>query len=171
LNSARLRTLPALTSAGADQGALELGKAAQDGEHERAMRRRGVRPRVLETAEASASLLDRVSTFSRSLVDLASRSRRVTTSTSPGWSRLSALTSSTRSPRAPDPFSPKILAQPAACSSVTWASRCCSRVEPRQYPISISSPYLQHNICDNKPTCFQLQEKCRKTFNFCDKRA
>ena len=42
LNSASLRTLPALTSAGADQGALELGKAAQDGEHERAMRRRGV---------------------------------------------------------------------------------------------------------------------------------
>jgi hypothetical protein len=35
LNSASLRTLPALTSARTDQAALELGKAAQDGEHAR----------------------------------------------------------------------------------------------------------------------------------------
>src|SRR5712691_2177152 len=52
-------------------------------------------------------------TLSRSRVDLASRSSRVTTSTSPGSSRPIAFTSSGRSVLAPDTFSLNTLAQPA----------------------------------------------------------
>jgi len=58
-------------------------------------------------------------TLSRSRVDLASRSSRVTTSTSPGSSRPIAFTSSGRSVLAPDIFSLNTLAQPAAISSAS----------------------------------------------------
>jgi hypothetical protein len=68
--------------------------AAQDGEHERAVRRAGVRPRSLRLRKPAPACLTASSTFSRSVVDLASRTRRVTTSTSSGWSRLSTLASS-----------------------------------------------------------------------------
>jgi hypothetical protein len=39
-----------------DQRALELGKPAQDGEHERPVRGRGIGPAILDRAEASARL-------------------------------------------------------------------------------------------------------------------
>jgi hypothetical protein len=59
-------------------------------------------------------------TLSRSRVERARRSRRVTTSTSPGSSRRNTLASSTRSPRAPLAFSRKTLAHPAAVSSASF---------------------------------------------------
>jgi hypothetical protein len=48
----------ALTGVGADQRPLKLGEPAQDGEHELAVRRGGVRSCVLERAEANTRLLD-----------------------------------------------------------------------------------------------------------------
>jgi hypothetical protein len=57
-HAARLGTLAALAGARADQRALELSKPAQDGQHELAVRRGGVRPGVLERAEARAYLFD-----------------------------------------------------------------------------------------------------------------
>jgi hypothetical protein len=43
-----LRSLAALTCSGADQLALELGKASEHSDHQLAMRRGGVRPAVLQ---------------------------------------------------------------------------------------------------------------------------
>src|SRR5262249_37524516 len=51
-----LCSLAALAGPGADQLALELGQAAEDGEHQLAMRRRGVGPGVLQRTEAGSSL-------------------------------------------------------------------------------------------------------------------
>ena len=70
-------------------------------------------------------------TLSRSRVERASRSRRVTTSTSPGSSRPITLASSGRSVLAPETFSLNTLAQPAAISSASCAARSWSRVETR----------------------------------------
>jgi hypothetical protein len=51
-----LGPVAALAGPGTDQRALELGEPAQDGQHELAMRRRGVGPGALERPEAGASL-------------------------------------------------------------------------------------------------------------------
>ena len=47
-HAAILRTLAALACASADQLTLELGKPAEDGQHQLAVRRRGVSPGILE---------------------------------------------------------------------------------------------------------------------------
>jgi hypothetical protein len=57
-HTARLGALSALAGARADKRALELGEATQDGEHELPVRRRGIRPGVLERAEAGTRPLD-----------------------------------------------------------------------------------------------------------------
>src|SRR5262249_37462697 len=80
--------------------------------------------------------------LSRSRVERARRSRRVTTSTSPDSSRRITLASSGLSVFAPETFSLKMLPQPAACSSAIWPARSWSRVDTRAYPkvaISLSS--------------------------------
>src|SRR5262249_14571672 len=51
-----LCSLAAFAGPGADQLALKLGQAAEDGEHQLAMRRGGVGPGALERPEASSSL-------------------------------------------------------------------------------------------------------------------
>src|SRR5262249_37301881 len=57
-NAARLGALAALTGARADQLTLELGKAAEDSEHQPAVSGRGVGPAVLQRLEAGAALAD-----------------------------------------------------------------------------------------------------------------
>jgi hypothetical protein len=47
---------PALAGAGADQLSLKLGKAAQHGQHQAAMRRRGVGPSVGKGAESGSAI-------------------------------------------------------------------------------------------------------------------
>jgi hypothetical protein len=47
-----------MTRWGADQRPLELGEAAEDREHELAVRRRSVGSGILERAEAGAGLFD-----------------------------------------------------------------------------------------------------------------
>ena len=54
--SASLGTFTALGSAGADQLALKLGKAAKDGQHQAAVWRCGVGPGIGKRTEASACL-------------------------------------------------------------------------------------------------------------------
>src|SRR5262249_31010181 len=51
-NAARLGALAALTGASADQFTFELGKSAEDSEHQPAVRGRGVGPAVLQRLEA-----------------------------------------------------------------------------------------------------------------------
>src|ERR1700722_7707582 len=53
-----LGPLSAFAGAGADQRPLKLGEPAEDGEHELAVRRRGVGPRVLDRAETGTGLSD-----------------------------------------------------------------------------------------------------------------
>lgn len=52
LDTARFCAGASLTSAGADQFALELSKTAQYGQHQSTVRRRGVGPRIAERTEA-----------------------------------------------------------------------------------------------------------------------
>src|SRR5262245_52218910 len=80
--------------------------------------------------------------LSKSLVERARRSRRVTTRTSPDSSRRITFASWGLSVFAPEAFSLKMLPQPAACSSAIWPARSWSRVDTRAYPkvaISLSS--------------------------------
>src|SRR5262249_30855126 len=56
--AAPLGALAALTGASADQFTFELGKAAEDSEHQPAVRGRGVGPAVLQRLEAGAALAD-----------------------------------------------------------------------------------------------------------------
>src|SRR5262249_58840922 len=51
-----LCSLAAFAGPGADQLAFELGQAAEDGEHQLAMRRGGVGPGVLQRTKAGSSL-------------------------------------------------------------------------------------------------------------------
>jgi hypothetical protein len=67
-------------------------------------------------------------TFNRSLVERASRSSRVTITTSPASRTFRSFASSGRSARAPLIFSRKILAQPAPLSWPSWASSDCPSV-------------------------------------------
>src|SRR5262249_33833140 len=78
------------------------------------------------------------STLSRSRVERARRSRRTTINTSPGSSRRMIFASSGRSVLAPEIFSLNTLAQPAAISSLSCASKPDhgSRPAPRAlYPL------------------------------------
>jgi ubiquinone/menaquinone biosynthesis C-methylase UbiE len=77
-------------------------------------------------------------TLSRSRVDLASRSSRVTTSMSPGSSRPIPFTSSGWSVLAPDIFSLDTLAQPAAMGSASWP-----RPSPRPTRVAMRSSAAQ----------------------------
>jgi hypothetical protein len=72
------------------------------------------------------------SRLSKSLVERASRSSRVTTSTSPCSSLRITLANSGRSVFAPGAFSLKMLPQPAACSSAIWLARS-PRFSPRPH--------------------------------------
>src|SRR5262249_49262701 len=72
--------------------------------------------------------------LSRSRVERARRSRRVTTSTSPDSSRRITFASWGLSVFAPETFSLKMLPQPAACSSAICPARSWSRVDTRAYP-------------------------------------
>ena len=58
-DAVRLGARPALAGADADQFALELGEASEDGQHQAAVRRGGVGPCVTERAEAGFLLGDR----------------------------------------------------------------------------------------------------------------
>ena len=59
LHTLRFGAFAALTSAGADQFALELGKPALHSQHQASVRGRGVRPFVIEGAKARALASDR----------------------------------------------------------------------------------------------------------------
>jgi hypothetical protein len=96
------------------------------------VRRRRIRPSVLQRTEADAALAEFVENVEK--VERASRSSRVTTSTSPCSSLRITLANSGRSVFAPEAFSLKMLPQPAACSSAIWLARSWSRVETRAYP-------------------------------------
>src|SRR5215468_3157164 len=89
--------------------------------------------------------------LSRSRVERARRSRRVTTSTSPDSSRRITLASSGLSVFAPETFSLKMLPQPAACSSAIWPARSWSRVDTRAYPkVAISHLTFESDFRINK---------------------
>src|SRR5262245_44762330 len=89
--------------------------------------------------------------LSRSRVERARRSRRVTTSTSPDSSRRITLASSGLSVFAPEAFSLKMLPQPAACSSAIWPARSWSRVDTRAYPkVAISLSSFERDFRINK---------------------
>ena len=72
--------------------------------------------------------------LSRSRVERASRSSRVTISTSPASSWSSARRSWLRSVLAPDATSRNTWRTPAARNARTWASALCPSVETRAYP-------------------------------------
>ena len=82
------------------------------------------------------------STLSRSRVDRAKRSRRVTISTSPAWSEAIARFSCVRSVFAPEAVSLNTFSQPAAVSSATCAATLWPSVETRAYP-QIIRPILR----------------------------
>jgi hypothetical protein len=90
---------------------------------------------VVVSAQASfsdlkpARALAIASRMSWSRVERASRSNRVTTSTSPGASLHNALANSARSVFAPDTFSLNTLTQPAARSSASCETRSWPLVE------------------------------------------
>ena len=67
-----LARIAAFAGAGADQLALELGKAAEHGQHQAPVRRRGVRPCVAERAETGSGLRYRV----EDVQEVAGRSRQ-----------------------------------------------------------------------------------------------
>jgi hypothetical protein len=52
--SQKLRTCPAVTGADEDQLALELGEPAENREHQSAVRRRGVGPRIVQRLKAGS---------------------------------------------------------------------------------------------------------------------
>jgi len=56
--SAILGTLAALTSARADQLTFELGKATKHGQHQPAVRRRGIGPSIAQAFEAGTAVRD-----------------------------------------------------------------------------------------------------------------
>jgi hypothetical protein len=113
LDATLLSALHTIGRAGQNQGPLKLGQTAQDRQHQLTMRRRGIGPSVMYRLEGCTSLATASIMLSRSRVDLASRSSRVTIKTSPTAKRLSALASSLRSVLAPETFSANIWAQPA----------------------------------------------------------
>src|ERR1035437_6520520 len=100
-----LRPCPPLAGPCPDQFALELGETAQNGQHQATVRRRGVGPSIsqrFDPAPFSAIVPNRLR---RSRVDLANRSSRVTTSTSPFARTAIRRVSCFRSDRAPLIFS------------------------------------------------------------------
>ena len=80
VDTSRFGAADSVAGPGANQLALELGNAANDRDHQPADRRRGVGPGLTQRFELGAGHADLVS---RSRVDRASRSSRVTNTTSP----------------------------------------------------------------------------------------
>jgi hypothetical protein len=120
-------TLAAFAGASTDQIALELRQAAEDGQHQPTVRRRGVSPGIDQRLEPNLALSERMQRVEEVRVDRANRSRRVTISTSPGWSTRITLASSARSVFAPLAVSENTLAAPAArswatCAATVWPS-------------------------------------------------
>ena len=74
--------LPAFAGATSDQFSLELGEAAQDRQHQPAVRCGRVRPGIPQRFESGALVGDRAEHVQK-IARRARRSRRVTTSTSP----------------------------------------------------------------------------------------
>ena len=91
---------------GADKIALHVGEAAENRQHQAPGAGAGVGPRLGQGSKlrALASTM-RLTMPNRSNVLRASRSMRVTVTTSPGWRRSSMRRSSRRSARAPVTFS------------------------------------------------------------------
>src|SRR5262249_36140113 len=105
--------------------------------------------------------------LSRSRVERARRSRRVTTSTSPDSSRRITLASSGLSVFAPEAFSLKMLPQPAACSSAIWPARSWSRVDTRAYPkVAISLSSFESDFRINKASENSGQENYSQLASF-----
>src|SRR5262245_16184285 len=105
--------------------------------------------------------------LSRSRVERARRSRRVTTSTSPDSSRRITLASSGLSVFAPEAFSLKMLPQPAACSSAIWPARSWSRVDTRAYPkVAISLSSFESDFRINKASKNSGQENYSQLVSF-----
>src|ERR1700722_9836508 len=84
-----------------DQLALKLGETAQNGQHQATVRRRGVSPGISQRFESCPFSAIVPNRFRRSRVDLANRSSRVTTSTSPFARTAIRRVSCLRSDRAP----------------------------------------------------------------------
>src|SRR5215470_3740065 len=105
--------------------------------------------------------------LSRSRVERARRSRRVTTSTSPDSSRRITLASSGLSVFAPETFSLEMLPQPAACSSAIWPARSWSRVDTRAYPkVAISLSSFESDFRINKASENRGQENYSQLVSF-----
>jgi hypothetical protein len=100
-----LGTDAAIAGTSNEQCALELSKAAQNGQHQPAVRSRGVRPGIRQRPEAGPGFRNRVEDVEQVARGSGSRSSRVTISTSPSSSRRSSFASSDRSVRAPLAFS------------------------------------------------------------------
>lgn len=106
-----LRAGAALACARLDQLPLKLRNACKHRDQQSAMRRRGVRPSVSQRLEANRAFAKGMQDVEQ--VAMASRSSRVTISTSPGSSRRRSFASSgaVSSHRSASPYT---LAQPAA---------------------------------------------------------
>src|SRR5262245_30658534 len=105
--------------------------------------------------------------LSKSLVERARRSRRVTTRTSPDSSRRITFASWGLSVFAPEAFSLKMLPQPAACSSASWPAKSWSRVDTRAYPkVAIFILVFERDIRINKASENGCQEFYAQLLSF-----
>jgi hypothetical protein len=136
-NASRLRTLAAFISSCADQLAFKFGKASQHSQHQPAMSCSCVGPRISQGFESRVTLGHSISTFSKSLVDRASLSSRVTISTSSAHSEAIARARAFLSVTAPLTFSEYICVAPAAFSAA-----CCALCAFAEY--ALRNPSLDY---------------------------
>src|SRR6516165_2305574 len=140
LDATLLRPFAAVAGADFDQLPLKLCKTAQHREHQPSVHRGGVSPCVGQRFKARPRPRMVCSVLSRSRVERASRSSRVTISTSPLPSAAMALASCVRSDFAPLAFSANSLVQPASRSADSCAASDWPSVLTRQYPIVAMIP-------------------------------
>ncbi len=126
------RARPALARPCADQLALELGQPGEHREHEPAMGRGGVGPGVQQRAKRGPLSDKAASTLRRSRVLRASRSRRVTSTTSPGPTSRSSRASCARSRLGPRGGFAKHPGRPGRTQLIEWRrQRLPVRAHPR----------------------------------------